>query len=344
MFSVKLASLPIAFLVFIWNVPCCAAQTVPSSLPAEIRRAMSAVSKDNLSRTVNVLAREFGPRNAYFNQPFRDDKCTPETSITYPENNVIMAAYRFAGMLNYMGYMTRLEPIRLDFTGKLYGYNVVAEKTGAIYPHSFIEVGGHLDSRPQTPGAADNAIGIAAVIELARILANYPNSYSLRFIAFVGHEHFYFQNIGSTSHISTTVDNGDKIKAGLVLDGIGVSEEPPTATSVIIHDGSRESAEIADLYCFAAKTFAIPIKCRIAMDNALSVGSDNLSYWMQKQPATLNVGAWPYKQPFYHDCGDLPDIVNYENAMYTVQLNLALIILLDNGVTPPAPAAATPER
>ncbi|MDD4868359.1 MAG: M28 family peptidase, partial [Mycobacterium sp.] len=61
--------------------------------------------------------------------------------------------------------------------------NVVAEQTGTLYPNAIYIIGGHYDSA-STPGADDNASGVALVLEAARILSQYPSDYTIRYMAF----------------------------------------------------------------------------------------------------------------------------------------------------------------
>lgn len=65
--------------------------------------------------------------------------------------------------------------------------NVVARWPEARkYP---IVIGGHMDSVPTSPGGNDNASGIAAILEIARIVRNTEQAGFLKFIAF-GSEEF----------------------------------------------------------------------------------------------------------------------------------------------------------
>src|SRR5205823_1983494 len=60
-------------------------------------------------------------------------------------------------------------------------------------------VGAHYDSAPGTPGADDNASGVAALIEAARLLKDKKISKQVRFVAFCTEEPpaFGTKNMGS---------------------------------------------------------------------------------------------------------------------------------------------------
>ena len=131
----------------------------------------------------------------------------------YAENNLDRAADYAKGVLDAMGYTAVLETV----SG--YGHNVVATKIGTVYPNIYIEFGAHLDTKPGTPGGNDNGSGSAAVMELARVLKDYPSRYSMTFALWVGEETGGFA--GAYYHIDQMLAAGKQIKAGLNLDNMG---------------------------------------------------------------------------------------------------------------------------
>lgn len=75
--------------------------------------------------------------------------------------------------------------------------NVVAIKSGSLYPTKYIVIGGHYDSVTYgwepgpmefAPGADDNATGAASTMEIARVLADEDIGVSLVFICFCAEE------------------------------------------------------------------------------------------------------------------------------------------------------------
>jgi hypothetical protein len=66
--------------------------------------------------------------------------------------------------------------------------NVIAELKGTEFPDEIILIGGHHDSVYNVPGAMDNAAGVAAVMELARIYTQCGTKRTLRFIAWGAEE------------------------------------------------------------------------------------------------------------------------------------------------------------
>lgn len=66
--------------------------------------------------------------------------------------------------------------------------NVLGIKIGTTAPEEVVVVGGHLDSVPGSPGANDNASGVATMLEAARLLAGVPTARTIHFVAFGGEE------------------------------------------------------------------------------------------------------------------------------------------------------------
>jgi len=66
--------------------------------------------------------------------------------------------------------------------------NIIAELKGNEHPGEVIVIGGHYDTVPGVFGAADNASGVALVMELARLYAQRGSKRTLRFVAWGAEE------------------------------------------------------------------------------------------------------------------------------------------------------------
>ena len=179
--------------------------------PTDIGDYVNQVNETNLTATVTALV-GYGPRLVNEYQVYTDAACTYGTT-TFGVNNLDRAANYAEGILDAMGYDAYQETV----SG--YGHNVIATKLGTVYPNTYIEFGAHLDTKPGTPGGNDNASGSAAVIEIARILKDYPSRYSMTFALWVGEETGGFA--GAYHHLDLMSAAGKQIKAGLNLDNMG---------------------------------------------------------------------------------------------------------------------------
>jgi hypothetical protein len=120
---------------------------------------------ERLRAHVNALADHIGERNV----ERYDALCRAAEYIA--------ARFRDAGCdVTFQEYVERGRAVR----------NVVAELRGSERPSEILIFGAHYDTVPGSPGADDNASGVAAVIELARALHNGPPlRRTVRFVAFV---------------------------------------------------------------------------------------------------------------------------------------------------------------
>ena len=98
--------------------------------------------------------------------------------------------------------------------------NLIVTKVGTLYPNTFVIICGHYDSIVGT-GTNDNGSGVAAILEVARLLKNVPTEYSVKFINFSGEEDGL---LGSQHYVSSVVNGTTpkmNIKLVLNLDQVG---------------------------------------------------------------------------------------------------------------------------
>lgn len=94
------------------------------------------------------------------------------------------AAAYIEAQLRAWGYATSRQPISLP--GGRYTVNVIADLAGST-DRVWI-LGAHMDSKPPSPGANDNASGVAVVLECARLLAGTRPPRGIRFVLFGAEE------------------------------------------------------------------------------------------------------------------------------------------------------------
>jgi Peptidase family M28 len=81
-----------------------------------------------------------------------------------------------------------------------------------------IVVGGHMDSVPKSPGANDNASGIAVVLEMARIFAGAEQAGLVEFVAFGAEEYGAdgTHHVGSQKFVNRLGKKGRKRSPGMI--------------------------------------------------------------------------------------------------------------------------------
>jgi len=157
----------------------------------------------NLLSTVRYLSEEIGERS------YRD---LPKLNKTadYIENS-----------LHSSGCLVSRQAF--TYGGRTY-YNVVGEVKGT-HPDKkeMLIIGAHYDTAVGTPGADDNASGIAGLLELARLTALGPADRTIRFVAFSLEEPPVFgtQDMGSYVYAEQTAQEGVKVYGMISLEMIG---------------------------------------------------------------------------------------------------------------------------
>ena len=109
-----------------------------------------------------------------------------------------------------------------DRTLGLSSRNIVGELEGTERPGELVVVGGHYDGHDISQGADDNAGGIAAVLEAARLLAPHRGALkrTVRFVCFGAEE---VGLIGSEAYAERHAADLPKVRLMVNVDGIGNS-------------------------------------------------------------------------------------------------------------------------
>ena len=291
------------------------------------------LSITNLTNTATVLVEDYGPRRHNVYSPFIGDSCQVSATV-YPNSTIEMSSNYVRSLFLAMGYpegSITMENVP-DGSGGSYGHNVYVTKIGTTYPNTFIEFGGHLDTQPGTPGGNDNASGSVAVIELARVLKDYPNRYSMRFAVWTSEE-LGTGASGALSHVQQALARSEQIKAGLNINSVGWPDpSDPTGLMNEIWYNNAESQRIANLFNQVRTDYGISIGFR---SNAATTTSDERAYWNLGQTAVTSVGGWSTYRPNYHGCGDTVANIDFTNTLRTAQENLAVGLRLDGELSHP---------
>lgn len=96
-------------------------------------------------------------------------------------------------------------------------------KGGGFRP---ILIGAHYDAVPGTPGADDNATGVAVLLELARSFAAEPGKYPVRLVAFDMEE---YGLLGSTQYAEDLKQQRQPLRLMLSLEMLGYCDSTPNS-------------------------------------------------------------------------------------------------------------------
>ncbi|MHB8845836.1 MAG: M28 family peptidase [Nitrospirota bacterium] len=178
---------------------------LPLAIPLAItaQNTSPEVTEVNLISTVRLLSEEIGERS------FRD----------LPKLN--KAADHIENSLRSFGCLVSKQAF--TYQGKTY-YNVIGEVKGS-HPDKkeILIIGAHYDTVVGTPGADDNASGVAGLLELARLTALSPAERTIRFVAFSLEEPptFGTKDMGSYAYAAQVAKEGVKVYGMISLEMIG---------------------------------------------------------------------------------------------------------------------------
>jgi Zn-dependent M28 family amino/carboxypeptidase len=202
-------------------------------------------------------------------------------------------------------------------------------------------VGAHYDTVPGSPGADDNASGVAALIELAGLLG--PKGLPIRFVAFANEEEPYFMgpDMGSWVSAKRSRERGERLRGMLSLEMLGYySEEPrsqryPPLLHLFYPDRADYIAFVGDIGARALVRDAIRLFRKHAAFPSEGVAapafvpgitrSDHWSYRNLGFPAIMVTDTAYNRNPHYHRASDTPDKLDYER-LARVTLGLASVL------------------
>ena len=208
-------------------------------------------------------------------------------------------------------------------------YNLYAEKKGRSRPDDIVLLVAHKDSQSwiDSPGANDNAIGTAGVLEIARVLAKHAPERTIRFL-FCNEEHTPWTSVTAAQNAKK---RGDRIIAVFNLDALGGKPAAETAAHKLPNVAAYtapEGARLAELVGTVNARYGIGLEHRIAQRR--SPGDDDGSFVKAGYPAAIIlIGSFPYGDPNYHTPEDTPERSDVPNATKQVQAALAAVLTLD---------------
>jgi len=218
--------------------------------------------------------------------------------------------------------------------------NVIAIKTGTVYPNEYIIMGSHYDSYSYSgnaPGADDNASGTCGIMEIARILAPYDFNRTIIFCAFSGEEYGLY---GSEAYASWCESQGMDILGYLNMDMVGyLNPGDPIHTDII----APASAQALEDYYISIVNLYLPTFP--AAPGSLSGGdSDHTSFNNHGY-----MGIFPFEDsqnysPYIHTSSDLigNSVNSFEQVGIFTKAILATAVSMANMVTPPKNLVAVP--
>ena len=229
----------------------------------------------------------------------------------------------------------RTDPDKIDLVTRSPYRNICATLAGAS--QETIVVGAHYDTVFGSPGADDNASGVAGVLELARLLRSTPLEKTIEFVAFANEEPPFFRTsaMGSDQYVADSFLKKRKIVFMISLEMIGYysekasSQKYPPFLRFFYPDHANFIAVVGNFFSrryvqWMKKAFDeksdLSAQPLVAPQFVRGVDlSDQLSFWKRKIPAIMLTDTAFYRNPHYHCPTDLPETLNFEKMSEVVK-------------------------
>ena len=273
------------------------------------------VLRTRLERHVRALAADIGVRSG-------DEYAKVQRAAAYIERELQALGFSVASQ-------------EFSANGRIYR-NLEATLGGTTLRQEVVVLGAHYDSAEEAPGADDNASGVAAVLEVARLFAKGPQARTVRFVLFPNEEPPWFatSDMGSRHYAAEARARNDQIVAMMSIESIGYYDSDP-GTQRYPFPLNYAYPDVGDFIGFVSN-----LKSRGLLHQAISAfrahtrfptqgaaapawvpgvwWSDHWSFWKEGYPAIMISDTAPYRNPFYHTPQDTPDRLDYDRTARVV--------------------------
>ncbi|SEO80782.1 Peptidase family M28 [Nitrosovibrio sp. Nv6] len=224
--------------------------------------------------------------------------------------------------------------------------NLSIDLPGTRWPRQVVLVGAHYDTVRQSPGADDNASGVAALLELGRCLSNWRPGRNIRLVAFVNEEapFFFWEKMGSAIYARAAKRRGEDIRAMFSLEMLGCYRDESGSQQYPPFLG-RGRPDRGNFIAFVANLRSRPLLKRalaafkectdFPVEGTATFGwlpgvnwSDHLNFWREGYPALMVTDTAFFRYPYYHAPQDTPEKLDYRRMATVVEGLAGMLIKL----------------
>ncbi|MFH1707668.1 MAG: M28 family peptidase [Planctomycetota bacterium] len=222
--------------------------------------------------------------------------------------------------------------------------NIVAEIPGREPGLPAIVVGAHYDTAPGTPGADDNATGVAALLEIAHALKGAALRHIVRCVAFPNEEppFFYTEDMGSYRYARACREQNEVLAGVYILESLGYYTDAPGSQtypvkflSYFYPDKGNYIAFVGNLASRGLTRATTGAFRRLAQFPSEGIASpewvrgisfsDHWSFWQNGYQAIMITDIPILRNPHYHTAGDTPAIIDPDRFARVTEGIIAVI-------------------
>jgi len=215
--------------------------------------------------------------------------------------------------------------------------NIYVTVPGKRAPEEIIVIGAHYDTVFGTPGADDNASGVAGLLELSRLFAGESQGRTIRFAAFTNEEPPFFRtgSMGSRVYAREARAKGENILAMLCLEMIGYFSPDKGAQGYPLPLMKAFYPKTADFIAVVGNLGSRSLVNRVAESLKSRPGlgveslstfewvpgvdfSDHYSFYKEGYRAVMITDTAFYRNANYHRHTDTPDTLDYASMSEVV--------------------------
>lgn len=204
---------------------------------------------------------------------------------------------------------------------------------GTVRPGEIVVVGAHYDTVEGTPGADDNASGVAMLLALARAWQGMAFARTVKLVAFANEEPPFFDtdDMGSRVYAARAAERGERIVAMVSLETVGFfSDEPgsqayPPPFSLLYPSVGNFIGFVGNLASRPLVTRALAAFRRVAQLPSEGIAapsgvpgvdwSDQQGFWRHGYMALMITDTAPFRYAHYHYRTDTPDRLDYDRMV-----------------------------
>ncbi len=212
--------------------------------------------------------------------------------------------------------------------------NVYVEKTGTKYPNRKYVICGHYDNifwpnmpgmYDTVPGADDDASGICAVLEAARLLRNFNTDYTIVFVALDEEEPLPYL-LGSTGFADSCYFRGDSILGVLDIDVIGFNS--CNSFAEVFTDTNSFGLYNCIAGCNQSYNTGFTFFPRIRTLSPENKGFDSWAFWYRGYQSVCSIESFQCFNSYLHTRNDTFDKFTIPYFHRYVKCNIATILAL----------------